>query len=252
MGLLFSMVFGPTDSVAGTKTGMSPTTTLVGRQAPPSGGTIRKIRIGKGNVTDAKENAGIVEVEVGGVNGPFQFAYGNGCGAATNSGSNNAAEVIDCAIPVPSGAVMKVWVTDAEAAKDVTVNLEAYSEGGYMRSYVTGGAGSDTTADTQLTVGTITPIVAGKIKQIRFAGSGLVDAKAGTGKLVLNVPGQAGPFEFSVGNGPGGDSLGAPNPADILGDQSMPLNITVTTNAMTVYLTTAEVLVSATVSVMIG
>jgi len=251
MGLLWSMIFGPTDSVAGTKTGVSPTTALVGRQAPPQGGTIRKIRVGKGNVVNAKECAGIIEVEVAGVNGPFQFAYGNGVGGATNS-NNKAAELIECAIPVPGGAVMKVFVTDAEIGKDVTVNLEAYSEGGVMRSYAVGGAGSDTTADTQLTVGIITPTPAGQIKQIRFAGSGIVDAKAGSGKLVLSVPGQAGPFEFAVGDGPGGATLGGSMPADVIGDEQHPLNIPVSSVAMTVYVTTAEVMLSATVSVMIG
>jgi hypothetical protein len=252
LGLLWSMAFGPTDSAAGTKTGLSPTTTLVGRQAPPSGGTIRKIRIGKGNIVDAKECAGIVEIEVSGVSGPFQFAYGNGSGAATNSGANNRAEPIDCAIPVPGNAIMKVWVTDAEVAKDVTVSLEGYSEGGLMKSYVAGGPGSDTTAATALTIGTITPIQAGVIKQIRFAGSGIVDAKAGTAKLTISIPGQAGPFEFSVGNGPGGDSLGCANEADVIGDQQNPLNIPVSLSTITCYITSEEIMLSCTVSLLIG
>lgn len=253
MGLLYSFNYGPTDSVAGTKTGVSPTTATVGRQAPPMSGVIKKIRVGKGNVVNAKECAGKIEVEVGGVNGPFIFAYGNGSGGATNNGQNGPAEPIDAEVPVPAGAVVKVWVTDAEIAKDVTVELEVYSGGGHMRSYDAGGAGSDTTADTQLTVGTITPVVSGNIKQIRFAGSGIVDAKAGSAKLVLSVPGQAGPFEFTVGNGPGGATLGGPQHADVIGSKDEPLNIPVKESSnVVVYLTSAEVLLSATCSLLIG
>lgn len=252
MGLLWSMIFGPTDSVAGTKTGLSPTTTLVGRQAPPQGGTIRKIRVSKGNVVNAKECAGSIEVEVAGVSGPFQYAYGNGTGATTNGGPNNQAEEIDCGIPVPSGAVMKVWVTDAEIAKNVTVSLMAYSEAAYMRSYVTGGAGIDTTAATPLTLTAISPIQAGMLKQIRFAGSGVADAKAGSGKLVLPIPGQPGPFEFAIGNGPGGATLGGPGYADVIGDEQHPLNIPVSTNAIAMIVTTAEIMMSVTVSLQVG
>jgi len=198
---------------------------------------------------NAKECSGIIDVEVGGVDGTFQYAYGNGAGGATNS-SNMAAEPIECRIPAPSGATLKIYVTDAENAKDVTVSTEFWSGIQRMDSYEAGGAGSDTTADTELTVGTITVVSKpGRIKQIRFAGSGVVDAKAGSGKLVIDVPGNGLPQEFAVGNGPGGATLSGPAWADVfdvdigVGTAIIPVN-----TVITVKLTTAEVMLSATCS----
>lgn len=238
----YSKVFGPTDSVAGTKT-------QVGSDYIVRPGTysIYKIRVGKGNVTNAKECAGLITITVSGVNGPFEFAYGNGVGGATDS-QNISAEEIDCAIPMQGGSTLKVYVTDAEAAKDVTVSIEFQSGGGHMRSYSVGGAGSDTTADTELSVGTVTTVKAGTIRQIRFAGSGVVAAKAGTGKLTLTVPGLEGPFEYSVGAGPGGAATGSMSHADVI-DVNIPVGVNI---SIPVKVTTAEVMLSVTVSLLIA
>lgn len=250
MGYVFSKVFGPTDSVADTKTTVGSTYKI-----PPGGPFhIHKITVAKGNVVNAKECAGFIIAELTGVAGTYEYAYGNGAGAATNAG-NMAAEPIECRIPAPSGSTLTVSVKDAEVAKDVTVSVEFWSGREELNSYSTGGAGKDTTADTELTVGTIVVTQRpGRIKQIRFAGSGVVDAKAGSGKLVIEVPGQPYDQEFAVGNGPGGATLSGPAWADVhdvdigtRGHASIPLNTTIT-----VKLTTGEVMLSASVSLVIG
>jgi hypothetical protein len=249
LGFNHSKVVGPTDSVAGTKTQVGSDYII-----PPTGsGHIHKLTVGKGNVVNAKECSGIITVEVSGVDGTYEYAYGNGAGGATNS-SNMAAEPIDCRIPAPRGSTVKVYVTDAEAAKDVTVAFEIWTGAMRVDSYEAGGAGSDTSADTELTVGTITVVSKpGRIKQIRFAGSGVVDAKAGSGKLVIDVPGQGLPMEFSVGQGPGGATLSGPAWADVfdvdigVGNAIIPVN-----TVITVKLTTAEIMLSATCSLAIA
>lgn len=250
MGYAFSKVQGPTDSSAGVNT-------QVGSDyiVPPGGPFfIHDMTVGKGNVTNAKENSGIISVTVTSVTGTFQYAYGNGSGGATNNAQNIAAEPITCRIPTPSGSTVKIYVLDAETAKNVVVAAAFWNGQEVVDSYEAGGAGSDTTASTELTVGTITVVNRpGRIKQIRFAGSGVVDADAGSGKLVIDVPGQGYPQEFSVGNGPGGATLGGAAWADVIdvdigvGKSKIPVNTVVT-----VKLTTPEIMLSATCSLAIA
>lgn len=235
----YSKVFGPTDSVANTKTKVGET-----YYVRPGLYSAIKLTVGKGNVVNAKENAGKITVEVAGVNGPFEYAYGNGVGGATNS-SNIAAEPIGCLIPLPGGAEVKVYVTDAEVAKNVIVCMSYVSGSGHVRSYFTGGAGVDATADTELAMTNIVPSVGGVIKQIRIAGSGIVDAKSASGKLVLTVPGQDGPFEYAFGNGPGGATLSMAAWADVYDE----LDIPVTMNSqVSLKITTSEDCLSLSVS----
>lgn len=237
----YSKVFGPTDSVAGTLTQVGSTYII-----KPGSWVINKIIVGKGNVVNAKECAGKITITVAGTDGTYIYAYGNGAGGATNSG-NGPAEPIECEISAKGGSEVKVYVTDAEIAKDVTVSLEFKSGGGRVDSYATGGAGSDTTADTELALTAIKPTKPGSIKQIRIAGSGVVDAKAGSGKLILDVPGLDGPFEYAFGNGPGGATLSGPAWADVFN-----VDIPVTENtSITPKVTTAEIMLSVTVSLAI-
>lgn len=236
MGFAFSKAFGPTDSVtASAKTTVGSTYVI-----PPGQYVIKKIRVGKGQVTNAEPAVGEIEVEITGVNGTYQYAYGNGSGAATNT-HNIAAEEIECSIPAPGGGTVKVSVTDPDDAADVTVSLEFHTGSGpRIDSYGVGADGTDTTADTELEIGTIKVTRAGRIKQIRFAGSGIVDAKAGTGILEIKVPGLAGPFEFAVGNGPGGAATGGIAYADVID-----VDIPVTENAtLSICVTTAEVMIA--------
>lgn len=243
----YSEVFGPTDSVAGTKTTVGTANT----QLRPNACHIYKLRVAKGNVVNAKECAGVITVEANGLDGTFEYAYGNGAGGATNSG-NSPAEEIDCSIPIPKGSKITVSVTDSEIAKDVTVSTMFYEgTGKRVDSYSTGGAGHDTTADTEYTSLTaITPTRKGTIREIRISGSGVVDAKAGSGKLELDIPGIKGPFNYAFGNGPGGATLSGPAFADVI---DLPNGIPVDANvAISPKAITAEVLLSLTVSIQVA
>lgn len=263
MGFRFSKSFGPTDSAAAT------ITTIGSAYIVPPGGPyhIHEMLIGKGNVVDAKQCSGMVKVIVTTIEGGlFEYAYGNGSGAATNTGQNKHAEKIQCRIPAPSGASVTVRVEDAENAKDVTVSCAFWTGRQQLNSYCWTDANQDTTADTELTLlegalGLITITRPGHIRQIRFAGSGVADAKAGSGILVLEVPGQGLPQEFAVGDGPGGDSLGGSADADVIGDLDKPnsLGIGAENNgpipkntAIVAKLTTAEIMLSAMCSIQVG
>lgn len=248
----YSKVFGPTDSVASVvANGRKKTQIGSDYVVRPDGPyTIYKMRISKGNVVNAKECAGILEIIATGVDGTFEYAYGNGTGGATNSGQNGPAEVIDCSIPLDKGSTISVYVNDAEIAKDVTVNLHfKKGSGKKVNSYATGGGTFDCTADTLLSLTNIKPTVKGVIKEIRFAGSVIADAEAGSAKLVLSIPGLKGPFEYAVGNGPGGATLGGPQHADVIDlPQGIPVKENVT---VTVEVTAAEALKSPTCSVQV-
>ena len=239
----YGKTFGPTDSAAGTKTTVGAAAALLNKDV-----TIHKIRVGKGNVVNAKENAGKIEIEATGLDGTHVYAYGNGSGGATNNAQNIAAEEIDCSIPISANSKVTVSVTDAENAKNVVVGLEFHpGKGKNVHSYCVGGAGQDTTAATVLTL-TTSPVMeeGGTIKEIRFAGSGVVDADAGSGELVFKVPGLSGPFEWSVGNGPGGATLGGAAHADVI---DLPHGIPVKKNdTITVTIETPEIMLSATCS----
>lgn len=210
MGFAFSKVVGPTASVAGTKTTVGSTFVI-----PPGNFHVHSMRVSKGNVVNAKEIVGTIEVECTGVDGTYQYVQGNGVGGATNSHAIDA-EKIDCRIPAPGGGTMTVSITDAENATAAIVSLSFWTGSQRVDSYATGGAGKDPAAATLLEIGTITPTKSGRIKQIRYGCGNIVDAKSASGKLEILVPGLTGPFEFAVGTGVGGATLGGPGHADVI------------------------------------
>ena len=226
MPFAFSKVVGPTDSVAGTKTQIGSTYTV-----PPGGPYhIHMMRISKGNVVNAKEIVGSIDVEVSSVDGTYQYVQGNGVGGATNSHAIDA-EKVDCRIPAPSGAEVKVYITDAENATACIISLEFWSGIQRVDSYSAGGAGIDPAAATLKEIGTIKILKAGRIKQIRYGCGNIVDAKSASGKLELLVPAKAGPYEFAVGTGVGGATLGGPGHADVIDvDIPVTLNMIITCN----------------------
>jgi len=254
MGYYFAKVFGPTDSVASVVAGGRKKTQIGSDYLVPPGGPfhIHKMFVSKGNVVDAKECAGIVEIHVTSVTGTFEYAYGNGTGGTTNGGGNIAAEPINCRIPAPSGSKVSVYVNDAEIAKNVTIECNFWSGAERIDSYAVGGGTYDATAATELTLPTVTIVDhPGLIKEIRFAGAVIADAEAGSAKLVVEVPAQGYPQEFAVGNGPGGATLGAGAWADVkevnIGTKnqgSIPVNTVINFK-----LTAAEDLKSPTVSI---
>ena len=239
----FSKSFGPTDSVAGTKTTVGSSYVI-----PPGQYAIKKIHVSKGNVVNAKENAGVITIEITGVDGTYQYAYGNGTGGATNGGPAGPAEEIECLVSAPGGSTLTVSITDAEAATAAVVSLDFFDGSGRVDSYSTGGAGKDPAAATELTVGTITVTKGGRIKQIRYACGQLVDGTSASGKLVLEVPGLAGPFEYAVGNGCSGATLGGAALADII-DVDIPVGTNV---IITVKVTYTDAMDSATISLAVA
>jgi len=92
------------------------TETLLADLTIPSGkgGTIKKIRVSMGNVTNAKGSSGFLEVKLGSHEGPYRFPIFKGEGAAT-IGKIGDAEEIDVDIPVFANETVKVYVTMAEA-----------------------------------------------------------------------------------------------------------------------------------------
>lgn len=243
MGYEFSKVFGPTDSVANTKTTVGSTYVI-----PPGQHMITKLRVSKANVVNGKECSGVITIEITGVDGTYQYAYGNGTGGATNGGPAGPAEEIECRIPAPAGATLTVSVTDAEVATAVLVSCDFFSGSQRIDSYATGGAGKDPAAATELTVGTVTLTKTGRIKQIRYACGQVVDAKSASGKLVLDVPGLAGPFEYAIGNGASGATLGGAALADVI-DVDIPVGVNV---VVTVKVTYTDAMVSATISLAVA
>lgn len=260
MGYRFSKTFGPTDSVAQI-VAEGRLKTQIGSDylipAGPNGETmqlhIHKLIIGKGNVVNAKECAGILEIIIKGVSGTFEYAYGNGTGGATNSAQNGPAEPIDCRIPISSGHTLQVYVNDAEIAKNVTVTAMFWDGHQQINSYAAGGGAVDATSATLLSFAAIKLLKAGKIKQIRFAGSVVADAEAGSAILTVEPPGGGLPQEFAVGNGPGGATLGGPQHADVIdvdigiGGGAIPVNTQIVCTLLA-----AEDLKSPTVSLAVA
>ena len=252
--IVLSKVFGPTDSVADTLTTIGSAYQF---PAEGPGWTIEEIQVSKGNVVNAKECAGFIVVDAPGISGsPFAFAYGNGAGGATNS-SNKAAEQISCQIGVGPNQQVTMKVLDAEIAKDVTVSIGCSAgKKPSMFTLAAGGAGQDSTADAALTLtvnakllgANLTPFRDGILRQVRFAGSGVVDAKAGSGKLVIEINGYKWPVEFAVGSGPGGATLGAHADADVINNLAIPLKAS---SAIVVKLTSAEIVLSASASLQV-
>lgn len=253
MADILSKVFGPTDSAADTLTALTPT---AGYQAPLDM-TITRLRVGKGNVVNAKECSGFITVTVDGVVGsPFCIAYGNGQGGATNS-SSIPAEEIPVQIPVPKNSMVIVKVLDAEIAKDVIVSIMCSAgQTSPMITMCAGGAGQDTTADTALTLtenakllgAKMTPFRSGRLRTIRFAGAGVVDAKAGSAKLTLEISGYPYPLEFAVGGGPSGATLGVQALTDVINGIDIPVSQNSTIVAK---VTSAEIILSASLSLIV-
>lgn len=245
----YSKVFGPTDSVADTKTPVGTAASL-----RPGACIIKEIWVAKGNVVAAKECAGFITIEAPGLDGPHHYAYGNGVGAtggATGGGGAGPSEKIECSIPIAAEAIVTTSVTDAEVAKDVTVELGFNRGGGRnVYSYVLGGAGVDPAADTllaltdKLTGATVKIGKSGRIKEIRFAAGNIVDAKAASCKVELILPVKKGPWEYAFGSGTGAD-LGANHEFADVRDVDIPVEAK---DTIIVNVTAAEALDSATLS----
>ena len=213
----FSQVFGPTDSVADTKTTVGAAAAL-----RPGACIIKELWVGKSNVANAKECAGFITVEAPGLEGPHHYALGNGCGGATNGGPGIAAEKIDCSIPLAAGVLVTVSVTDAEIALGVTVEVGFNKGGGRnVHSYVLGGAGIDPAKDTLLHfVDKMTGVKVkmgkpGRIKEIRYCAGNIIDAKEMQATVEFIMPVIKGPWQYVFGSGASGATLGGQAPTDV-------------------------------------
>lgn len=223
---------------------------------PPGSWHIYGIRLGFANVVNAKESAGYLRVKVAGQSGDYYYAVGHGAGGATNT-SGMAAQLIDCAINADGGALVQVYAYSSEATADWHVSLKFRSGSGRkVVTYKCGGAGTDVTAGTEKTIGTMTVNQgAGTIREIRFTGSGVVDALAETGRLILEVPGQEGiPHEYAVGHGTAGATLSATVHCDVI---KLPVGIPVGNNAVITvkllnFATTGSALLSCLVSIQVA
>jgi len=228
--------------VAATKTQVGSTL-----QGPPQWVTIRRIRIGQTQPTNAESYNGVVHVEVADIAGPFIYAHGNGVGGASNSHAI-AAEVIDCKIPVPPSDQISVYIEDVDAGADVTVSLE-YEMGGSadakIRSYGGISTGGATGADTEESMGYQVITKSGFIRELRFGMGDVVDGTSPTGILRLLVPGWGHDLKFAVGHGAGGATLGGPAHADVIKDLAIPV---VANQMIYVYITMADITRSPTYS----
>jgi len=222
---------------------------------PPGNWYIYKLRVGFANIVNAKESSGYVEIIAAGTDGAYKYVVGQGAGGATNTGGMQAEE-IDCGINAKGGALLKVYAYSAETTADWFVSIQFRAGSGKkVVTYITGGAGSDVTAGTELTIGTMTiDQGAGTIREIRFAGSGVVDALSETARLSLTVPGHEGmPHEYTVGHGQAGATLSTTEHADVI---KLPHGISVGANAGVVakilnFVTTGSALLSCWVSIQV-
>lgn len=206
----FSKAFGPTTSTTGSAKSAIGSTYII----PPGNYHIEKIRIGKAGIL-IEQATGIVIIEITGVDGTYEYAYGRGVGAATQVAAQGPADEIDCSIPAPGGGTITVSVKDVVDCPDVTVSLEFHQGGGRrVDSYAV--QGSVTVADTEESMGTKVIDRAGRIIQIRFTSHCNVDGESHTGILTLDVPGLAGPYEWAVASGQGGDVSGQIAPLDVI------------------------------------
>jgi len=207
-----SKAFGPTTSTTGSAEKQIGSDYII----PPGQFHIEEIFIGKAPITGVEQYTGIVYVKIAGVDGTFEYAYGRGLSVATNSSRVGPAEHIQCSIPAPGGAKCQVFVKDVVDATLVTISLMFHTGlGRKVCSYAV--QGSVTVAATEESMGTFVNLFAGRIIQIRFVGTNNVDAEGGTAILDLAVPGLEGrSLEFAVGNGHGGDTDGAVEPADVI------------------------------------
>lgn len=204
-----------------------------GWTVPPGQFTIYKARIGYANIVNAKEAAGFLIVQISGQGGgTWAFAYGGATGATTDA-NTMPAEEIDMSIPVSGGQVVICKVITSEVHNDTRVGLQ-YTEGNgpTCMTLCAGGAGQDTTAGTELALTAnalltpvdMTPWKDARIRQIRFAGSGIIAALSGAKRIRIIIPGQADVYKFIVGCGPGGAATGSPSAADVVKDLDIPVS----------------------------
>jgi len=222
---------------------------------PPGGPWyIYKIRVGFANVVNAKESAGYARIKVAGQADDFYYVVGHGAGGATNT-SGMAAQEIDTGINAADGAEVNAYIYNAEAIVDAVISIHfKKGSGPSVHTYKCGGAGSDVTAGTELTIGTMKVLRAGNIREVRFTGSGVVDALAETAKLTLEVPGSGKvPFEYAVGHGTAGATLSATVHCDVIKlPYGIPVaqNTTITAKVLNL-ITTGSALLSCGVSIQV-
>jgi len=220
---------------------------------PPGSWHIYELRFGFANVVNAKECAGYVRIEVSGQNGNYYFVVGHGAGGATNS-NGMAAQTIPCDINAEGNSTVTASIYNAEAIKDAVVSIAFRSGSGHnVWTYKCGGAGTDVTAGTEKTIGTMDILKRGTIKQIRFTGSGVADALAETGKLTLDIPGHEGvPHEWAVGHGSAGATLSNNTHCDVIDlKHGIPVEKCTITAKFLNLVTTGGAILSAAVSIQV-
>lgn len=210
-----SKCFGPTAVGAAAETQLGSDYDM----PPGSGGFhIFRLRVGFSNKVNAKEMAGYVRVKVAKQSGDYYYVVGHGTGAAT-IGGGSAAQKIDCAINADNNAKVQVYAYNAEALVDAVVSILYRSgKGRKVVTYKCGGAGTDVTAGTEKTIGTMKIDQGpGTIREIRFTGSGVVKELSELGMLTLEVPGnEMSPFEYAVGHGIAGAASVAATHCDVI------------------------------------
>jgi len=117
-----STTFGPTASVADTKTAIGSTYTV------PKGGRVRQIRYSFYQGVIDKATSGKLIIETDRQKGPFEFAVGGQMGITTTSGAtgpNCPTEVIfPIGLVLSQGEIVTVSLTTAEALEENTVSIE--------------------------------------------------------------------------------------------------------------------------------
>lgn len=255
MAVVFSKSFGPTSTTDDTVTTIGSTYQFPANYAL----SIEEIRISYAQATNANEAAGLIIIDIKGVIGnPFIYAFGNGAGGATNSNNSSAEKIRPTnPIPVPPNTTVTVKVISAEQLTDVIVSLSCgLGSGKHPMTLFAGGAGQDTTADTSLALTAnakvtalggvgLVPFRDSVIRKIRFASSGVVDAKAQTAIITLTVSGYPFPLEFAMGKGSGGAATSSISDADEINGLAIPIkaNSTIGVNVLS-----SEITLSATVS----
>jgi len=112
-----SKSFGPTDGVADDKTQVGSDYTV------PVGGTVRRIRVSGFNAVSGKAGSGILRIESDRQKGPFEYAIDVG-GFTTSGGLKGVDEILSPALAFSQGEIISVYVTMAEACKDIVVTIE--------------------------------------------------------------------------------------------------------------------------------
>lgn len=214
-------------TTANTLLALTPT---AGWQVPPGNFTIYRARVATAGIVNAKECAGVLVIDVSG-DKRYSFAIGAGSTGATNS-SGKPSEKVDMSIPVSTGQIVKVSILTAEVSNDQRVGLQ-YTEGSGPKcmTLCAGGAGQDMTAGTELTLTVdtkydpvnMTPYRDGTIKQIRLAGSGVVDALAAGVRVRLMIPGQPDQYKFIMRSGASGAATAAAEAEDTVDNLNIPV-----------------------------